>query len=315
MGKHQFIDRNHKLPAGLVLQYHGRSDAHSKELGRLIAEDLVQRCPVIRLQATRGEIAYAINYKHTRPDGKTKALDLTIGIPESDQLPLVEGSIRKLGRTEKFQRILLACEEKAVMTEHGKSEPRVYSELNDSHVITHFGAGDAIAAAITMVNIAPTFISALRQAPDKKIEITKHTQPEAARAMVAHLRTLPIRNSITSIGLDAYSTFIIDADNQGHVALHKGPPAPQKGDPHSYETFLDRICAAYSERFSDLDHLANAAPLTLEDAFGGLAHRHPGLFEKAAASILQLPEPGARELAALLSALEPPKAEPGEEEA
>jgi hypothetical protein len=49
------------------------------------------------------------------------------------------------------------------MTEHGKSQPRVYDELSSSHEIVHQGRQDAIAAGITVVNVAPRFISPLRQ--------------------------------------------------------------------------------------------------------------------------------------------------------
>src|SRR3989304_1883931 len=93
-----------------------------------------------------------------------------------------------------IERVLIACEAKTVMTEHGKSQPRVFDELGSSHEIVHQGDRQAIAAGITVVNIASTFVSPLRQ-KSKKLHVSQHKQPHAAERMVSHLRGLPIRKS------------------------------------------------------------------------------------------------------------------------
>jgi hypothetical protein len=76
--------------------------------------------------------------------------------------------------------VLLSCESKAVMTEHGKTKPRIYDELDSSHEIVHQGDPDAIAAGITVVNIARTYVSPTRQKGGDPI-ITKHRQPDVAQ--------------------------------------------------------------------------------------------------------------------------------------
>ena len=105
------------------------------------------------------------------------------------------------------------------MTEHGKSQPRIFSELNDSHTIVHQGAPETIAAGITMVNIASTFISATRQFRDRPVEYSTHDQPRVTARVVQHLRGLPQRGTPDGVGLEAYCIFVVEADNQGTVEL------------------------------------------------------------------------------------------------
>lgn len=313
LAQYRFVDRNKKLPPGLNLQYHSRSDDHSKKLGELIVEDLLATCPILRDQAARGAIAYGINHTFVWPNGKAKTLDLAIGIPRVARQPPTDGPIHRLvkGQVRRratedgtFARLLIACEEKAVMTEHGKSQPRIYSELNDSHTIVHQGSRDTIAAGITMVNAATTFISPLRQRPEKTIEISHHDQPQVTDRMVQHLRTLPIRDSIDAVGLDAYFTFVVDVDNQGHVALHTSAPAPQVGDPDHFQAFLERICRFYTERFRDLEHLPVEGGLSAEEELIGLAREHPGLLKTTGSTAIEKGLEGASELQAILESLE-----------
>lgn len=190
------------------------------------------------------------------------------------------------------------------MTEHGKSQPRVYSELNDAHAIVHAGSRDTIAAGIAMFNIAATFISPLRQAPEAPIKVSFHRQPDVTANMVQHLRHLPVRTSVDQPGLDAFCTFVVDVDNQGHVALHVTAPAPQPGDADHYDTFLARLCRIYTERYGNLDDLPPNGGLSIEQALMGLAKRHPGLLSKTAGLAVRRRLSGAAELRAILESIE-----------
>lgn len=191
------------------------------------------------------KIIYGINARHVFPNGKRKTLDLAIGSPadvrDSERFNNVIGS-------GTIDRVLFACEAKTVMTEHGKSQPRVFDELSSSHEIVHQGDREAIAAGITVVNIAKTFVSPLRQ-KSKKLYVSQHKQPHAAERMVNHLRGLPIRDSTAESGFDAYATIVVDCDNQGPAMLWTKPPAPQPGDKDHYETFIRRIATKFTERF------------------------------------------------------------------
>jgi hypothetical protein len=137
------------------------------------------------------------------------------------------------------------------MTEHGKSQPRIFDELGSSHEIVHQGDREAIAAGVTVVNIAATFVSPLRQKSDE-LYISKHKQPRAAERMVSHLRGLPIRETIDAAGFDAYATIVVDCDNEGPAMLWTAPPAPQFGDRDHYDTFIARLAEAYAGRFRTL---------------------------------------------------------------
>jgi hypothetical protein len=67
--------------------------------------------------------------------------------------------------------------------------------------------------------------------------------------MVAHLRGLPIRDSVDAVGFDADTTVVVDCNNQDRATLWGDPPSPQPGDRDHYDTFIARLTAAYAERF------------------------------------------------------------------
>jgi hypothetical protein len=239
--KHEHKDPNY----GWVYRYHSRSDAHSIALCTLILEDLLRACPAITKDALADKIVYGINAKHTFPNSKAKTLDLAIGTKKRIKQPT------RFARTiypGEIDRVLISCEAKTVMTEHGKSKPRLFDELGSSHEIVHQGDREAIAAGVTVVNIASTFVSPLRQ-KGTELHISKHKQPAAAEKMVAHLRGLPIREAVDGTGFDAYTTIVVDCDNQGPAFLWTEPPAPQHGDRDHYDTFIERLSSAYASRF------------------------------------------------------------------
>jgi hypothetical protein len=251
------VDLAGRLPLEARISLHSRSDAHSVKLCELLLLDLLDRCEPINRQARQGQIAYGINYAHGWSNGKIKTLDFAIGIPLVEREPPPDGTIHRLrsrarrgvlltAPEQRFARLLVACEAKSVLTEHSKSQPRIFDELNGSHAIVHGGSEDTIAAGITLVNIATTFVSPLRQRPDHPLEITIHNQPDDAARMVEHLRALPRRSAGNPVGFDAYCTFVMDVDNQGRVALGADPPAPQPGDPDHYNRFVADICRMYS---------------------------------------------------------------------
>ena len=236
----------HKDPRyGWVYRYHPRSDAHSIALCTFVLEDLIQACPALRERALSDAVVYGINARHVFPNGKKKTLDLAIGSPKAiSPGDRVGGAILR----GEINRVLVSCEAKTVMTEHGKSQPRIFDELGSSHEIVHQGDREAIAAGVTVVNIAATFVSPLRQR-GRHLHVSQHKQPHAAERMVAHLRGLPIRENADGVGFDAYATIVIDCDNQGPAALWTGPPAPQPGDRDHYAAFISRLAHAYATRF------------------------------------------------------------------
>src|SRR5207249_3979689 len=122
---------------------------------------LLTQCPSLRQHTISGHVVYGINAKYTwKRTGKKKTLDLVVGTGRPLRRAEAFAGVIKLGEID---RVLISCEAKTVMTEHGKSQPRVFDELSSSHEIVHQGNRQAIAAGITVVNIASTFVSPLRQ--------------------------------------------------------------------------------------------------------------------------------------------------------
>lgn len=245
MSTHRHVDRLY----GHTYRYHPRSDAHSIALCKEVLKDMLDAIPLLKEQASRGEVIYGINITVTAPtSGKEKTLDLALGTPSTLAEPsdglIAAGAIQDL---------LFSCEAKSVMTEHGKSKPRVWDELSSSHEIVHQGWPKAIAAGLTVVNMASTYVSPTRQKSRKTLHMTKHKQPAAGEGMIRHLRGLRVRESLSEVGFDAYATIVIDCDNQSdQVNLCSAAPAPLPEGPDSYETFLRRISRQYPERFSNL---------------------------------------------------------------
>jgi hypothetical protein len=108
---------------------------------------------------------------------------------------------------------------------------------------------NTIVAAITVINIAESFRSPLRD------EVTRHKYPsELVAAAIALLRTLPLRSHPSNgPGLEAQAVIVIDYDNSARKLvsrIHTGPPAPQPGDPLHWESFVRRLCDLYVQRWA-----------------------------------------------------------------
>jgi hypothetical protein len=236
---------------GHIYRYHSRSDSHSKALCLFILDDLIQICTTLKAHAKAGKVVYGINLPYLwSSSSKAKTIDLAVGLNlDVETPPALDEPIMK----GKIGRVLISMEAKSAMTEHGKSQPRIYDELSSSHTIVHDGDNDAIAAGVAIVNIADRFVSPLRQKiPGQPLEWTKHNQPHAAGRMVTHLRGLPIRATTAEKGFDAYTTVVISCDNQNAATLWTAQPAPQPGDRDHFATFLQAIAKAYDERFAGI---------------------------------------------------------------
>ena len=92
--------------------------------------------------------------------------------------------------------VLLALEAKACMTAHQRALPRLYDELNSSHLTVHGSSDQAIAVAFAMVNEATDYLS-----PDlnKKNRVSepvwsRHNQPRDASLAVDKIKQLPRRS-------------------------------------------------------------------------------------------------------------------------
>lgn len=102
--------------------YHPRSDRHSKALCEFVLSDLLDACSVLEQQAAEGLIVFGINCKYRwETSGKPKTIDLAIGTPiDKGGSTLTAPRLRV--RPGAIKSVLVSCEAKSVMTEHGKSE-------------------------------------------------------------------------------------------------------------------------------------------------------------------------------------------------
>jgi hypothetical protein len=179
---------------------------------------------------------------------------------ETYDIQLTPEESLELDRLPEFRRapvgsVLMALEAKACMTAHQRALPRLYSELNSSHLTVHGATDQAIAAAFTMVNVAERYLSPDLNKKNRQSEPewSKHNQPRDAQLAVDKIRQLPRRSRTDDTGYDALAIVVVDCVNDGSpIRLINGPPAPQPGDIYNYASMIDRLAHIYATRFKDL---------------------------------------------------------------
>jgi hypothetical protein len=261
---------------GNVWRYHSRSDRHSKIACWGILFDLLQACPTLTAQVAAGKVAFGIN--HEMSDFKVnrkKNLDLVICTPLDGtltdrtfhdlvsewkiQLNKAERGI--LGGLPRLQRggvgaVHVALEAKACMTAHVRALPRLYDELNSSHLTIHGASDIAIAAGFAMINVAPEFIS-----PDRNKHplastaprVSTHRQPDDAIRAVKKVEEIRRRGRPGEEGFDALAIVVVDCRNDDTpVRLVSAAPAPSQSSILHYESMIRRVAQLYHSRFASL---------------------------------------------------------------
>lgn len=256
--------------------YHSRSDHHSKVACWGIVFDLLRASRLFRMHVADERVAFGINHevRDFRNDRK-KDLDLVICQPSSASTfgsrtlaSLASGYEVELSDDERSEllqlpvlrdapvgNVLLALEAKACMTAHQRALPRLYDELNSSHLTVH-GAHDlAIAAGFVMINVAARYLSPDLNKTNRSSdpEWSIHDQPKSANIAIDKVRQLPRRSKPGSEGYDALSIVLVECANDGSpVELHAKAPAPQPGESYHYATMIDRLRGIYETRFAQL---------------------------------------------------------------
>lgn len=262
---------------GHAWNYHSRSDHHSKVACWAIVFDLLRRSNSFRRHVANGEVCFGINHemRDFRNDRK-KNLDLVICQPAGAPRKPTRRTLQDLslrygialsadekselaGLPELFEapvgNVLIALEAKACMTAHQKALPRLYDELNSSHLTVH-GAHDlAIAAGFVAVNAAERFLSPGRNNPFNPTNPRWNSdrQPHSVEITVEKVKQLPRRSKPGSEGYDALAITVIDCPNDGSsVSLQSAAPAPRTGDNYHYASMIDRLQGLYDTRFAHL---------------------------------------------------------------
>lgn len=256
-------------------QYHSRSDRHSKVACWGVAFDLFQTSSLLRRHIEEKKVVLGVN--HTMRDfgtGRKKDLDLVLARPggdidekrtfrslvdkydisltpeQEDRLDLLpDCSIAPVGA------VLVALEAKATMTAHIRALPRLYDELNSSHLCVHGASSQALAVGFVMVNASDNFASSDMNKGDLSsgLMFTSEPQPKSVRRVLEKVAEMPRRSNVRENGFDGVGVVVIEGQNDGSpFELVSDDPAPQPGDPFHYDGMISRMANEYDTTFAGI---------------------------------------------------------------
>ena len=258
-------------------QYHSRSDQHSKVACWALLFDLVHHCPLLKQHIADKKVGFGINHEmRDFKNNRSKYLDLVICTPGTPadtgnstfvnlagqyHVDLTSGQKSQLASYPPLNRVPvgsvhLALEAKAAMTEHVKALPRLFDELNSSHLAIHGSADFAIAAGFAIVNNAISFVSSDRNKfplmANNSI-VTKHVQPKATERTIKKLEEIPRRTHGGAEGFDALGIIVLELRNDGTPAtIVTTAPAPAPADVWHYDQMIRRIASLYANKFGNV---------------------------------------------------------------
>lgn len=261
-------------------QYHSRSDRHSKVACWGAFFDLLNTSALLRQHVADGKVIFGVN--HTMVDFKTrrkKDLDLVIARPGNEDpngvtrgktlstladyydVRLTPDEATRLeqlptARGGSVGSVLVALEAKACMTKFSSSLPRLYDELNSSHLTVHGASEMAAAAALVTVNVRPDFISPdrnKRNLEDALPDVQLFKQPQGAASVLAKVGELSRRSGAQDVGFDCIGVVMLDCRNDGsEITVVDAPPAPAPSDEFHYDQMIRRLGHIYDSRFQNI---------------------------------------------------------------
>lgn len=257
-------------------QYNSRSDRHSKVGSWGVAFDLLAQSGLLRSHATQGKVVLGVNHEmRDFATGRKKDLDLVIARPDGAVpvggpsfrslidhygIPLTQAERAALAALPDLPvapvgAVLVAMEAKACMTAHVKSLPRLYDELNSSHLCVHGASRQALAIGYVQVNNSTDFLSSVinseRLSVDLPVKVTTHRQPADTLRVIEKIGEIPRRSHREGNGFDAIGITVIDLRNDGSpVHLVTTPPAPPAGDNFHYDSMIVRMGNEYDTTFA-----------------------------------------------------------------
>lgn len=258
-------------------QYHSRSDRHSKVGCWGVALDLLTTSSLLRRHVEAGKVILGVN--HTMTDFATsrkKDLDLVIarpagevdkrartfaGLAEQYGIDLTDIERGVLDALPPFPvgavgAVLVALEAKACMTAHVKSLPRLYDELNSSHLCVHGASRQALAIGYVQINNSDDFLSPVvnnYSLADREAQVTAHRQPADTLRVLQKITEIPRRSASSEVGFDGVGVTILRLRNDGSpVELVEGLPAPPPGDTFHYGSMIVRMANEYDTTFASV---------------------------------------------------------------
>lgn len=259
---------------GNVWQYNSRSDRHSKVGSWGVAFDLLLTSNLLHRHVEQGKVVLGVNHQmRDFATGRQKDLDLVIARPADDVpashrslrslaldygVPLSPGEVSVLDGLPEFPvaavgAVYAALEAKAAMTAHIKALPRLYDELNSSHLCVHGASAQALAIAYVQVNAAARFVSSVTNnypLDQVGVKYSTHRQPGDTERVIQKIRELPRRTRPTENGFDGIGITVLDfANDGGTVRILNDPPAPRPNESDNYSRMIERMAAEYDTRF------------------------------------------------------------------
>lgn len=258
-------------------QYNSRSDRHSKVGCWGVALDLLSTSSRLREHVNQGKVVLGVN--HTMTDfatGRKKDLDLVIARPVQpppkgartfsglvDQYGIFLTDIER-GVLEALPElyiapvgaVLIALEAKACMTAHIKALPRLYDELNSSHLCVHGASRSALAIGFVQINSSESFASSVTNnysLAEHALRYTEHRQPGDTERVVQKVREIPRRSVSSEVGFDGVGITVLSFRNDGGpVTIVDTPPAPPPGDNFHYGSLIVRMANEYDTTFAGI---------------------------------------------------------------
>lgn len=258
-------------------QYHSRSDRHSKVGCWGVAFDLLLTSSLLRRHVEAGKVILGVN--HTMTDFATsrkKDLDLVIARPSGVRsgaarsfaslafhygIDLTPDEHDVFAGLPAFPvgpvgAVLVALEAKACMTAHVKSLPRLYDELNSSHLCVHGASRQALAIGYVQVNNSDDFVSPVvnsHRLGDRAPVITPHRQPADTLRVLQKIAEIPRRSVSSEVGFDGIGVTVLRLRNNGDpVTVVSDPPAPAAGDAFDYGSMIVRMANEYDTTFASV---------------------------------------------------------------
>jgi hypothetical protein len=244
--------------------YDPRSSRHSDFLSEIIVHDLAANCPLIAQRAASGRIVARLRH-HQQIGQDDWVIDIAIGTCAGSPIPPPDLAVIRIGPPVIIQ---IAIELKGVITEHGKARRNRLRDFGAFHGHGHTYDPRTIVAAFLVINSSDLFYSPLNLRKANRSELNTHTNSRRdARRLATEsinlFRTIHLRHSETDgPGLEALGVIVIEHDNlncypdplkYAHLGkptrIAPQPPSLSVGDPLSYESMIQRICAHYTQRF------------------------------------------------------------------
>lgn len=264
---------------GNYWQYNSRSDRHSKVACWGVAFDLMLTSSLLRTHAAADKIVLGVNQEMVDfATQRKKDLDLVIarsatstetrresladlvdryGILLTEEERALLGQLPRLPiATVPSTSTLIALEAKACMTAHVKSLPRLYDELNSSHLCVHGAARQALAIAFVQVNASERFVSSVTNnysLAERAPVWSEHRQPQDTNRVLDKISEMPRRSATSEVGFDGLGVVVLDARNDGSpVRIVSGPPAPPPSSTFDYAGMIVRMATVYDATFGHL---------------------------------------------------------------